>query len=109
MTTLNFGVIEVFKSTLYTRHKVDLKTSITPKFSVVINYQKGGEGALECFDLGGAHGLLMEIIRLLMDFLWRSFVFGFRLPLMFICILYELYLRLVFGFEPWFVMCDELC
>ena len=34
-----------------------------------------------------------------MDFLWRSFVFGFRLPLMFICILHELYLRLVFGFE----------
>ena len=32
-----------------------------------------------------------------------------RLPLMFICILHELYLRLVFGFEPWFVMCDELC
>jgi hypothetical protein len=24
---------------------------------------KGGEGALECFDLGGAHGLLMELIR----------------------------------------------
>jgi hypothetical protein len=29
---------------------------------------KGGEGALECLDLGGAHGHLMEIIR-------------FRLPL----------------------------
>ena len=34
-----------------------------------------------------------------MDFLWRSFVFGFRLPLLFICVLHELYLRLVFGFE----------
>ena len=45
-----------------------------------------------------------------MDFSWRSFAFGFRLPLMFICIellhymslicvLHELGLRLVFGFE----------
>jgi hypothetical protein len=61
---------------------------------------KGGEGALECLDLGGAHGLLMEIIR-------------FQLPLashvLYICVFHELYLRLVFGFEPWFVMCDELC
>jgi len=24
-------------------YKVDLNTSITPKFSVVINYQKGGD------------------------------------------------------------------
>ena len=50
---------------------------------------KGGEGALECLDLGGAHGLLMEIIR-------------FRLLLathVFFCVLHELYLRLVFGFE----------
>ena len=48
----------------------------------------------------GAHGLLMEIIR-------------FQLPLashvLYICVFHELYLRLVFGFEPWFVMCDELC
>ena len=45
-----------------------------------------------------------------MDFSWRSFAFGFRLPLMFICVellhymslicvLHELGLRLVFGFE----------
>jgi hypothetical protein len=27
---------------------------------------KGGEGALECFDLGGAHGFLMELIRFLL-------------------------------------------
>ena len=27
------------------------------------------------------------------------------LPLLFICVFHEL----VFGFEPWFVMCDELC
>ena len=45
-----------------------------------------------------------------MDFSWRSFAFGFRLPLMLICVellhymslicvLHELGLRLVFGFE----------
>ena len=60
---------------------------------------KGGEGALECLDLWE-----------LMDFSWRSFAFGFRLLLMFICVelllyifmicvLHELGLRLVFGFE----------
>ena len=49
-------------------------------------------------DLGGAHGLLMEIIRFRLPL-------AFRLPLLFICVLHEL----VFGFEPWFVMCDELC
>jgi hypothetical protein len=27
---------------------------------------KGGEGALECFDLGGAYGFLMELIRFLL-------------------------------------------
>jgi hypothetical protein len=27
---------------------------------------KGGEGALECLDLGGAHGFLMELIRFLL-------------------------------------------
>src|SRR6185503_3477203 len=31
------------KSTLCLVYKVDLKTFITPKFSVVINYQKGGD------------------------------------------------------------------
>jgi len=60
---------------------------------------KGGEGALECSDLGE-----------LMDFSWRSFAFSFCLLLMFICVellhyifmicvLHELGLRLVFGFE----------
>ena len=33
------------------------------KISVVINYQKGGEGCLEwCMDLGGAYGLRMDIL-----------------------------------------------
>ena len=54
--------------------------------------------AFGVLDLGGAHGLLMEIIRFRLPL-------GFRLPLLFICVLHEL----VFGFEPWFVMCDELC
>ena len=40
-------------------------------------------------DLGGAHGLLMEIIRFRLPLL----------PLLFICVFHELYLRLVFGFE----------
>jgi hypothetical protein len=60
---------------------------------------KGGEGALECFVLGGAHGFLMELIR-------------FRLPLathiLFvlnsIAWTYALYLAWI-----WFVVCDELC
>jgi hypothetical protein len=29
---------------------------------------KGGEGALECLDLGGAHGFLMELIRFSLPF-----------------------------------------
>jgi hypothetical protein len=60
---------------------------------------KGGEGALECLDLGGAHGFLMELIR-----------FCFRLPLIFYFVLnfigwtYVLYLAWI-----WLVICDELC
>ena len=34
-----------------------------------------------------------------MDFSWTSFAFDFRLLLVFICVLHELGLRLVFGFE----------
>ena len=55
-----------------------------------------------------------------MDFSWRSFAFGFRLLLVFICVellhymfmicvLHELDLRLCLDLNIWFVMCDELC
>ena len=33
MTTLNFGVIRVFKSTLHTRHKVDLEFNFGRTYS----------------------------------------------------------------------------
>ena len=49
--------------------------------------------------LGIHENLYAHIKGEFMDFLWRSFVFGFRLPLLFVCVLHELYLRLVFGFE----------
>ena len=55
-----------------------------------------------------------------MDFSWRSFAFGFRLPLKIICVellhymslicvLHELGLRLVFGFELLACNVCELC
>ena len=39
MTTLNFGVIEVFKSTLYTRHKVDLELNFGRTYSFSWKFQ----------------------------------------------------------------------
>ena len=61
---------------------------------------KGGEGALECLDLGGAHGLLMEIIR-------------FRLLLAthvhLCCTIALLVFDLCLDLIILFVMCDELC
>ena len=48
-----------------------------------------------------------------MDFSWRSFAFGFRLPLMLICIALHIYVwsvwDLCLDLNIWFVMCDELC
>jgi len=41
----------------------------------------------------------------LMGISWRSFAFGFRLLLMPICVLLDLYLRLVFGFELFGLYC----
>jgi hypothetical protein len=41
MTTLSFGVIKVFKSTLYTRHKVDLEFNFGrtyPFFLKILEY-----------------------------------------------------------------------
>ena len=39
MTTLNFGVIKVFKSTLYTRHKVDLELNFGRTYSFSWKFQ----------------------------------------------------------------------
>ena len=36
MTTLNFGVIKVFKSTLYTRHNVDLELNFGRTYSIFL-------------------------------------------------------------------------
>ena len=35
---------------------------------------KRGEGTLECLDLGGAHGLLMEIIRFRLPLATRAYL-----------------------------------
>ena len=53
---------------------------------------KGGEGALECLDQGGAHGLLMEIIRFRLPLATHAYLYCFT----YLCLIG---LRLVFGFE----------
>jgi hypothetical protein len=60
---------------------------------------KGGEGASECFDLGGAHGFLMELIRFFLP-LATHILFVLNS----IAWTYALYLAWI-----WLVICDELC
>ena len=50
MTTLNFGVIKVFKSTLYTRHKVDLELNFGRTYSFFLKNSEYGMNKFTKFD-----------------------------------------------------------
>ena len=50
MTTLNFGVIKVFKSTLYTRHNVDLELNFGRTYSFFLKVSEYGMNKFTKFD-----------------------------------------------------------